>query len=314
MKVVFKFLINIITNEAKKHWKHKIILFRKEFFFMDHDLTGKVAIVVGGGQQPGEGIGNGRAMSIMLARHGAKVLVAARHLERAQATVDMIKEDSGGEATAYAMDSTREEDCIKMMADTASLYGRIDILIYNAGVLPKWDHTTNKMTVEDFDAGIHVNLLGCTWCNIHVAPYMIKNGGGVILNISSIASHVNATGISMGVLSYGMAKAGMNHLTEFIAFQYAPEGIRANTLVVGPVASVMGTKDTQRLLGGVSEEATIKRHTDVVILKGGRGSVWDTANTALFLVSDESKFITGREIVMDGGATLPCGAIIQRVM
>jgi NAD(P)-dependent dehydrogenase (short-subunit alcohol dehydrogenase family) len=278
---------------------------------MDHDLTGKVAIVVGGGQQPGEGIGNGRAMCIMLARHGAKVMVAARHQSRAQDTVDMIKAE-GGEATAYEMDATVKEDCKKLMEDTVAKYGRIDILIYNAGILPKWDYATNEITVEQFDAGIHVNLLGCTWCNLYVAPYMIKVGGGVILNISSIASHVNATGVSIGVLAYGMAKAGMNHLTENVAWQYAPDGIRANTLVVGPVASVMGTVDTQRLLGDVSAQEAQSKHAEVVLLKGGRGSTWDTANTALFLVSDESKFITGREIVMDGGTTLSCGAAIRR--
>lgn len=278
---------------------------------MDHDLTGKVAIVVGGGQQPGEGIGNGRAMSIMLARHGAKVLVAARHLDRAQDTVDMILAE-GGEATAYAMDATQKELCKKMMEDTVALYGRIDILIYNAGILPKWDYATNEMTVEDFDLGMHVNLLGCTWCNLYVVPHMIKVGGGAIVNISSIASHVNATGVNMGVLSYGMAKAGMNHLTECVAWQYAPEGIRANTLVVGPVASVMGTTDTKRLLGDVEEEVAVKKHKEVVQLKGGRGSTWDTANAALFLVSNESKFITGVELIMDGGVTLSCGAFIKR--
>lgn len=278
---------------------------------MEHDLTGKVAIVVGGGQQPGEGIGNGRAMSIMLARHGAKVLVAARHLDRAQATVDMI-EAEGGEGTAYAMDATKKELCKKMMKDTADKYGRIDILIYNAGILPKWDYATNEMTIEDFDLGMHVNLLGCTWCNLYVAPYMVKAGGGAIVNISSIASHVNATGVNMGVLSYGMAKAGMNHLTECVAWQYAPEGIRANTLVVGPVASIMGSVDTQRLLGNVSEEEAIKKHREVVQLKGGRGSTWDTANAALFLVSEESKFITGTQVILDGGVTLTCGGFIDR--
>ncbi len=271
---------------------------------MDHDLTGRIAIVVGGGQTPGEQIGNGRATSIMLARHGAEVVVAARHLDRAQTTVDMISKE-GGKGWAYEMDSSKKEECQRLIDDVIEKYGRLDILVYNAGINPKYDSIQNVMSDEEFNKCMDVNLLGAMYCNMFAASAMQeKNIRGVIVNVSSIASIQNRTGLSVGLCTYAFSKSGLNHLTEFVAVKYADYGIRANTLILGPVATVLGETETQHLLGDVSLEKAKEAHNDAIRLKGAKGTAWDAANAILFLVSDESQFITGQDLVVDGGATM----------
>lgn len=287
------------------------IEFGKELEFkgkLDIDLSGKVAIVIGGGQQPGiAGLGNGRATSIMLARHGATVVPVARHLDRSQDTVDLI-ESEGGTGWAYAMDVSYREQCEKLCKDVYEKFGRIDSLIYSVGTNLVFDHASNTTTQEAVHALFDVDTIGCVWCTLEAAPYMEKNEtGGAIVNVSSIASRCNGMGVSLGFAMYAMAKRAMNCWGELSALHYAPRGIRINTLVLGPVRSVMGVQDLTKLMGGMPAEVAEAQGNLAVNLKGGRKSVWETAFANTFLVSDAAKFITGMEFVLDGAASLPKG-------
>jgi len=131
--------------------------------------------------------------------------------------------------------------------------------------------------------------------------------GGAIVNVSSIASRQNGTGINIGYGFYALSKAAMNKWGELSARYYAPMGVRINTLVLGQVASVMGLEGLQHLAGGIDAETAAKQHELSVLLKGGRKTVWETANAIVFLVSDEAKFVTGLEFVLDGGSTIARG-------
>lgn len=270
---------------------------------MDHNLEGKVAVVVGGGQKPGPGIGNGRATCLDLARHGATVVAVARHLERAQTTVDAIEKE-GGKGWAYEMDVVDREQCAKLFKDVKEKYGSVDIMVYNVGVSLEFDHEKNSASLEAVNRLIDVDLVGCVWCTLECAPIMAEQEtGGSIVNVSSIASKQNGTGVNLGFAMYALSKAGMNKWGDISARYYAPMGVRINTLVLGPVKSVMGISDLQGLMGGVSAEAADKIGDFAVLLKGGRKTVWETANAITFLVSDEAKFVTGMEFILDGGAS-----------
>lgn len=275
---------------------------------MENDLTGKIAVVVGGGQMPGEGIGNGRAICLNLARHGATVVAAARHLDRAQATIDMIKEDSGGDGWAYSMDVVHRDQCAKLFADVKEKYGKIDILVYNVGTSLNYDYATNSATMEDVNKLFDVDCVGWVWCSLEAGAIMEKQAsGGNMVCISSIASLQNGTGINISYGLYACAKAGMNKWSNLAARHWAPAGIRVNTVVLGPVASIMGLAGVKAQEGGIDDEQATQIHEGAVLLKGGRKSTWETANAVAFLVSNEAKFITGVELVLDGGCTIPRG-------
>jgi NAD(P)-dependent dehydrogenase (short-subunit alcohol dehydrogenase family) len=274
---------------------------------MGHDLTGKVAVVVGGGQKPGDGIGNGRATCISLARQGAIVVPVARHLDRAQRTVDEI-ESEGGTGWAYEMDVVHRDQCAKLFKDVKEKFGHIDIMVYNVGTNLVFDYETNTTTPEAIHTLFDIDLTGSVWCTLECAPYMAENeNGGAIVNVSSIASVQNQTGITLGFTFYSLAKAGMNKWTDLSSQYYAPMGIRINTLVLGPVKSIMGISDLQMLQGGVSAEQANITGDLAVPLKGGRKTVWETANAISFLVSDDAKFVTGIDFILDGGTSHPRG-------
>lgn len=269
------------------------------------DLAGKVVVVVGAGQSPGRGLGNGRAISILAARHGAEVVAVDRNLVAAHETVDWITSE-GGKAYVVEADVSKKEDCERIFEVTMATSGRVDGMVYSVATNPPFDLESNSMTVEDFNYGINVNMLGCYYCNLVAAQYMEKNPGdttGSIVNVSSIASVKNELGLNIGIMPYALGKCGLNHITELTAVQYAGAGIRANTLMLGPINSVMANHDTQSLFGLDSDEATA-RHNEVVKLKMGRGSVWESAYAAVYLLADESRFMTGQQIRLDGGATL----------
>ncbi len=276
---------------------------------MEHDLTGRVAVVIGGGQSAGDGIGNGRGICMNLARHGATVVAVARHQDRAQKTIDIIKEDCGMDGWAYAADATDRELMKKLFADVNEKYGHIDIMVYNAGVTLRFDPQTNTATLEDVNRLFDVDMVGYVWATLECAPYMEKQEkGGSIVCISSIASKQNGTGINIGYGLYAMSKSGMNKWSELAARYYAPKGIRVNTVVLGSVASTMGTDGIKNNEGtGMTDEMAKTIHDMSVPLKGGRQSTWETSNAVVFLVSDEAKFVTGLEFVLDGGATINRG-------
>jgi NAD(P)-dependent dehydrogenase (short-subunit alcohol dehydrogenase family) len=269
------------------------------------DLSGKVVVVVGGGQQPGAGMGNGRAICILAARHGAEVVAADRNLAAAQETVDLITAE-GGKAYAVEADVAVKDECERIFEVTMTTSGRVDGMVYSVATNPPFDLASNSMAVEDFNYGVNVNMLGCYYCNLFAAQYMEKNDGdttGSIVNLSSIASIKNELGLNIGIMPYALGKCGLNQITELTAVQFAAAGIRANTLMLGPINSVLGNHDSQSLFGFDPSEVEAA-YNSVVKLKMGRGSVWESAYAAVYLLADESRFMTGQQIRLDGGATL----------
>lgn len=269
------------------------------------DLSGKVVVVVGGGQMPGPKIGNGRATSVVAARHGAEVVVVDRNLTAAQETVDLITAENG-KAYALQADVAEKDDCQRIFDTAMQTSGRVDGMVYSVAINPPFDLVNNSMSTEDFNHGINVNMLGCYYCNLFAAQCMEKNDGGTtgsIINFSSIASIKNEVGLNIGIMPYALGKCGLNYITELTATQYAGAGIRANTLMLGPIDSTLGNTDSQSLFGFEPDEVD-EAYREVVKLKMGRASAWETGYAALYLLADESRFMTGQQIRLDGGATL----------
>jgi NAD(P)-dependent dehydrogenase (short-subunit alcohol dehydrogenase family) len=257
-------------------------------------LKDKVAIVVGGGQTPGETIGNGRATAILFAREGAKVLVVDRDFGSAQDTVSMIVKE-GGTAKAAAADVTDEASLQKMIADCVTQWGRIDILHNNVGFsLAGGDAVIEEITSEAFDRIMKVNLRGMVMTCKHVLPIMRKQRSGVIISISSISVLV-----SYPYVAYKASKAGVVAMTEQLAYQNAEYGIRANVILPGLMNTPMAIES--RIKTGKSREDVIAER-DAQVPGGKMGTAWDVAYAALFLASDEAKFISGVSLPVDGAS------------
>ena len=249
-------------------------------------LTGKVAIVTGAASR-GEGVGNGAATAILFAREGAKVVLVNRKLERGQALEEQIRAE-GGEAAAFAANVTKPEDAEAMAAFAVERYGRLDILHNNVGI----GVTGNAETV-DLGYWNKVNetnltgaLLSCRAC----IPRMRAGGGGSIINVSSTVGAIGMQG-SSGAIAYAASKAGMHGMTLSLAADYALEGIRANCLIVGTVATPM--------VAHLGEEGRERRRKSVPLQTEGTG--WDVGWAAVYLASDESRWVTGLMMPIDGG-------------
>lgn len=260
---------------------------------MDRRLEGKVAIVTGAGQTPGDTIGNGRAISLVFARAGARVMLVDLHLDSAQETQSMVERE-GGESIAWGADVIRAEDCRRMAEKCSETYGRIDILVNNVGVGGE-DRGPVELKEEVWDRIFRINLKSMFLTCKYVLPYMEMQGNGSIVNISSVAA---VCAVSM--LAYKTSKAGVNALSHSIAMQYAGKGIRVNTIMPGLMNTPMAIEGISRLRG-IQKEDLIKARNRRVPLKGGMGSGWDTAYAALFLASDEARFITSANLPVDGG-------------
>ena len=266
---------------------------------MDKRLERKIAIVTGAGQTPGDTIGNGRAISVLFARAGAKVLLVDLHPDSARETQAMIERE-GGEAIVFAADVSRAEDCRRMAEKCAEMYGRIDILVNNVGIGGE-DRGPVDLKEEVWDRIFRMNLKSMFLTCKYVLPYMEKQGSGSIVNISSVAA---VCAVSM--LAYKTSKAGVNALTHSIAMKYASKGIRVNCIMPGLMNTPMAIEGFSRLLG-INKEDLIQARNSRVPLKGGMGSGWDTAYAALFLASDEAKFITAAVLPVDGGQCAKIG-------
>lgn len=269
------------------------------------NLSGKVVVVVGGGQMPGPRIGNGRATAVVAARHGAEVVVVDIDTTAAERTVEMIGVE-GGRGYAVPADVSSEQDCRHIFDTAIERSGRVDGMVYSVAINPPFDREANSMTKENFYHGIDVNMLGCFHCNRYAAHAMARNGGdtaGSIVNVSSIASIKNGLGLNIGIMPYALGKCGLNQITELTAVQFAGDGIRANTLMLGPIDSTIGNHDAQALFG-LDEKQVEEAYRRTVALKMGRASAWETGYAALYLLSDESRFMTGQQIRLDGGAAL----------
>lgn len=266
-------------------------------------LQGKTAIIIGAGQTPGETIGNGRAMAMLFAREGAQVLCVDRDLARADETVAAI-EAEGGTAWSHAADIVRADDVAGIFDAALARWQTIDILVNNVGIGvtgPQSDGPAHVASETAFDTTLDVNLKGM-WLTIKAAiPIMRARGAGSIVNISSLASVAGDTAIA-----YMVSKAAVNRLTLAVASSNAAHGVRCNAVLPGLMDTPMGIDATVAATGASAAQVRAARDARVP-LKGGMGDAWDTAYAALFLASDEAKYITGALLPVDGGFTTRVG-------
>jgi len=263
---------------------------------MGKRVLGKAAIVVGGGQTPGQTVGNGRATAIVLGREGARVCIVDRHLVSAQETADMIRRE-GGEAWAHAADVTREADVATLVAATLERFGRVDILHNNVGAsLALGDAVATDLTEEAFDRSLAVNLKA-TWLTCKHALPALREAHGSIVNIASMAA-LNA----YPLVGYKTTKAAVVALTENLAAHNARYGVRANSILPGLMNTPMAIES--RVAAGTPREEVIAARDRRVPLGRRMGTGWDVAHAALFLHSDEASFITGQVLAVDGGLVM----------
>ncbi len=260
-------------------------------------LEGKVAVVFGAGQSPGEGLGNGRATALRFAREGARVLAVNRSIESVEETAAMIRSE-GGEAIAFKADITREADIIAAIGEAKRRWGSLDVLHNNVGVsLGGGDADLMEITEESFDNLYRTNLRGTAFTCKHALAIMREQRSGAIVNVSSSA----AVGL-FAYTAYKATKAGVNALTEQLALQNAKYNIRVNAIMPGLIATPMAIEARARKFDKSREELNAERSAKVPL--GRQGTGWDVANLALFLASDEANFITGVSILVDGGRVL----------
>jgi NAD(P)-dependent dehydrogenase (short-subunit alcohol dehydrogenase family) len=253
-------------------------------------------VVVGGGQTPGETIGNGRATSVLFAREGATVLVVDRDLDSASATVAMIRSE-GGEASAHAADITDIESCATIADAALERFGALDVLHNNVGT-GTGDMSATRVGEAEWQRIFDINLTGMWRTCKAVIPVMRQRGGGSIVNISSVGS-MRPTATA----AYHISKAGVNSLTEHLAISNARHGIRVNAVLPGLMNTPMAIEGITAASGISREELIAKRDASVPLGKQ-MGTGWDVAHAALFLASDEAQFITGVLLAVDGGQHL----------
>lgn len=246
-------------------------------------LQGKVAIVAGAGSiRPG--MGNGKATAILFAREGAKIVAVDRNLDAAEETVGIIKGE-GGEAAAVEADVTNESEARKMVEETVSKYGRLDIVFNNVGI--GLGGVGLRVTEEEWDAVMNTNLKGILFVCKYAVPEMRRSGGGAIVNNASMAGFS-----SHPIYAYATSKAGVTALTRSLAVGLAKDNIRVNCVAPGFIATPM----VDVLMGEqrdhvIQQRVPLRRH----------GKAEEVAYAVLFLASDEASFITGQTICVDGG-------------
>lgn len=261
-------------------------------------LAGKVALVAGAGSS-GPGWGNGKAAAVLFAREGAAVFCADIDERAAAETRDLIRGE-GGAAESCRADMSRSADVEAMVAACLAAYGRIDVLDNNVGIAEVGGVVELDEAV--WDRVLAVNLKSCFLTMKHVIPVMERQGGGSIVNISSIAA-IRHTGVPYA--GYSASKAAINQLTRTTAAQYAARKIRVNAVLPGLMKTPMVERSAglAERYGGGDVEA-MWRARDAQVPMGHMGDAWDVAHAALFLASDEARYVTGIELVVDGGITL----------
>ncbi len=272
---------------------------------MTERLAGKVAIVVGAGSS-GPGWGNGKAAAALFAREGARVLCVDINPDAVAETVEIITGE-GGEASAFSGDASDAAAVEAMVWTCLERYGRIDVLDNNVGIL----HLGGPVEVEldDWNRMLRINLTSMFLACRSVLPVMARQfesegKGGSIVNIASIAG---IRDIGVPYVCYNTTKGAVLPFTRSIAIQYAKQAIRANCILPGLMHTPMVMEPLKEVYGG-SAEALVKKR-DALCPTGKMGDAWDVAYAALYLASDEAKYVTGAELVVDGGLTAQVGAI-----
>lgn len=260
-------------------------------------MEGKTVIVTGAGSA-GEGWGNGKAAATLYAREGARVVAADRSLAAAEETCELIRSE-GGVCEAIAADVTRREDVQAMVQAAMDHFGRIDVLHNNVGIAEVGGPV--ETSEDSWDRLVAVNQTSLFLTSKYVLPIMERQKKGAIVNISSVAA---LRWIGFPYVAYTATKAAMLAFTKNIAMQYAPSGIRANCILPGLMDTPMIREPLKKSYGGDVENMRNKRHAQCPM--GHMGDAWDVAHAALFLASDAARYITGVDLIVDGGLTLKC--------
>lgn len=262
---------------------------------MGQRLQDRVVLIIGAGSID-EGWGNGKACAVLAAREGAKVFAVDRNEEAAEQTADLIRKE-GGEATAFAGDATDTEAVQAMVQSCLSTYGTVDVMHNNVGIVElggpvELDETTWQRVLD-------VNLTSVYLSCKHVLPVMERQRRGVILVTGSVAG-IRYLGVPY--VSYSATKAAVSQLCQSVAMQYADRGVRANCILPGLMNTPMIYQGLHEGYSTADEhEMVAKRNAQCPT--GSMGDAWDVANAMVFLASDESKYITGQNLVVDGGIT-----------
>lgn len=244
-------------------------------------LEGKAAIITGSAR------GIGKATAVKFVKEGAKVVVCDVNIDQVNETVEELKK-MGGKAIGVKVDVTNRESVKKLLEEAIAAFGKIDILVNNAGIT--LDNTLLKMTEEDFDKVINVNLKGVFNCGQIAAEYFVENGGGVILNASSVVGLYG----NYGQTNYAASKWGVIGMTKTWAKELGKKGVRANAVAPGFIMTPMTEKMPEKVLEAMKEKAPLK----------SLGQPEDIANAYCFLASDEARFITGAVLSVDGGVVM----------
>jgi len=265
---------------------------------MSGRLQNRIAIVTGAGSV-GPGWGNGRATCVRFAEEGAKIFAIDRDPDKTAETVERVTA-VGGEIVTYQCDVTSNESVAAMVKACVDRFGRIDVLVNNVGGSARGGPV--DMPEEVWDAQVDYNLKSVFLTCKHVLPIMERQKSGAIVNVAS-TSGIRFTGAFQ--VGYAATKAGVIQLSRVVAVQYAAKGIRVNTVVPGQLHTPMVEARLARQRAGGDVKALLEQRQKRIPI-GFMGDGRDTANAALFLASDEARFITGTEIVVDGGMTVRC--------
>jgi NAD(P)-dependent dehydrogenase (short-subunit alcohol dehydrogenase family) len=262
-------------------------------------LKDKAALVIGAGSA-GKGWGNGKACAVQFAREGAAVVCFDLERAAAEETAEIIRSE-GGRAVAVAGDAANSADVASAVKACTGEFGRLDILHNNVGIVVNGGVV--ELPEEDWDRAFAVNLKSCYLAMKHAIPAMLGNGGGSIVNVSSISSLCY---LGTAYASYYTTKAAMNHLTRVTAAEYASRQIRVNAILPGLMDTPMARLSALKNHGVKEEEldTTWRKQRTARIPMGWMGDAWDIASAAVFLASAESRFITGVCLTVDGGLTL----------
>ncbi len=248
-------------------------------------LAGRVCIVFGGGA-PGDAVSVGQAAALSYAAAGAEVVIVDAQIENARRTADLI-----GDALVVQADVTDEATVDHAITEAIGRHRRIDVLHNNVGVPMAGDFT--RLSAESWTRGMALNCIGAALTTRHALPHLIDSRGAIV-NVSSIAA-IRHTGINYAI--YNASKAALDQLTIAVALEYAPRGVRANAILPGLLDTDMG-----RSLVDPEDLSARSRRSPT----GAQGDVWDVANAAVFLASDEARYINGHLLVVDGGLSRRC--------
>lgn len=261
---------------------------------MGERLKGKAAIVTGAGSI-GPGMGNGKATAIVFAREGSRVMAVDLNPEAAEETRRLIAEE-GGECITFKADVTKAGDCQSMVEKCVQTFGRVDILHNNVGIMETGGPA--ELSEESWDRVMNVNLKSMFLTCKYALPYMEEQRSGAIVNVSSVAA------IRVGpfpYIAYAASKAGVIALTREVALQYADKGIRANAILPGLMRTPMIAASYPTEAWAAADVEEMFKNRDASSPTGKMGEPWDTAYAALFLASDEAKYVNGTTLIVDGG-------------